>query len=381
VKRRLTLITEIIAPYRIPVFNALARHSDIDLHVIFLAETDSAMRQWRIYKEEIHFSYEVLRSLRFSAGISLLLNWGLSAALRKAHPDAVLCGGYNYPASWWAAYWCRAQRIPFLLWIESTAADQRAGRPLVEALKTSFMRLCHGFVVPGRASSDYLRAFRVDASRVFTAPNAIDLALFEDLAARARAAEPQLRAQLQLPPRYFLNTGRLIEAKGVFDLIEAYAKLDPGLRSQIGLVFAGDGAVRAQLESLAKQISPGDILFPGFVQRDDLPPYYAFADALVFPTHSDTWGFVVNEAMACGIPVIASNVAGAVADLVEEKVTGLIVPPRNSVELSNAMALLASDPGLRRNMAAQAAMRIAAFSPEACADGIARAAVSAADRK
>ena len=69
---RLVIVTEIIAPYRISVFNALAKHGGIDLKVIFLSETDPTLRQWRVYKDEIRFSYGVLPSWRFRAGGSHL---------------------------------------------------------------------------------------------------------------------------------------------------------------------------------------------------------------------------------------------------------------------------------------------------------------------
>ena len=107
-RRRLVVITEIIAPYRIPVFNALAGREEIDLHVIFLAETDSSTRQWRIYSDEIRFSYEVLPSWRTRLGkYNILVNHNVGSALRDAHPDVILCGGYNYLASWQAVRWAR----------------------------------------------------------------------------------------------------------------------------------------------------------------------------------------------------------------------------------------------------------------------------------
>src|SRR5579872_5618576 len=85
VNRRVVIVTEIIAPYRIPVFNALARHKGIDLHVIFLAENDPTQRQWLVYKHEIRFSYQVLPSWRRRVGRhSFLLNWGAEKALRHA---------------------------------------------------------------------------------------------------------------------------------------------------------------------------------------------------------------------------------------------------------------------------------------------------------
>ena len=98
--RRVVILTEIISPYRIPVFNALAETAWIDLHVIFLAETDSTLWQWKVYKDEIRFSFEVLPHWRRRVrGYNVLLNRGVNAALTKAKPDVVVCGGYSYFAA------------------------------------------------------------------------------------------------------------------------------------------------------------------------------------------------------------------------------------------------------------------------------------------
>jgi hypothetical protein len=134
-KRRVVLLTEIIAPYRIPVFNALARHEVLDLHVIFLAETDKKLRQWDIYKNEIRFSHQVLPSWRWRAGKgNFLFNRGLWSALNKISPQAIICGGYNYAASWEALLWARRHKTAFVLWSESNGQDARAGRAWVEWL-------------------------------------------------------------------------------------------------------------------------------------------------------------------------------------------------------------------------------------------------------
>src|SRR5271163_3203610 len=122
--RRLVLITEIIAPYRIPVFNALARRSDLDLHVIFLAETDETLRQWHVYKDEIQFSYQILPAFRWRVGKhNILVNRGLRSALSKQKPQTIICGGYSYAASWEALLWARLHHIEFILWSESTGED------------------------------------------------------------------------------------------------------------------------------------------------------------------------------------------------------------------------------------------------------------------
>ncbi|MCU1270533.1 MAG: hypothetical protein JWN74_1827 [Acidobacteriaceae bacterium] len=372
-KRRLVILTEIIAPYRIPVFNALAQHEEIDLSVIFLAETDPSIRQWRVYADEIRFSYQVLPSWRKRLGkYNLLLNQNVNEALQKSDADVIVCGGYNYLASWQALRWAKRNNVPFLLWCESTAHDLRAGHALVESLKKSFFNKCDGFVVPGTSAARYVS--HMGSDRIFTAPNAVDAALFNDAANYARMNAARVRGEFGLPSRYFLFAGRLVHTKGVFDLLEAYGRLNGDLRRQIGLVFAGDGPLRAKLEAIARSIYPGAVQLAGFVHRNELANYYGLAECFVFPTHSDPWGLVVNEAMACGLPVICSQSAGCAADLV--KTTGRIVAPQNVAQLAQAMEEIATNPALRMEMSLQSRRTIRHYSPEHCATGIAKAALA-----
>jgi glycosyltransferase involved in cell wall biosynthesis len=374
---KLVLLTEIIAPYRIPVFNALAQRNELELHVLFLSENDPSLRQWQVYKDEIQFHYEVLPSWRRRLGkFNALINRGVAAALNRIKPDAILCGGYNYLASWQAAYWAKRHRVPLLVWSESTAFDGRGRHLLVEFLKRRFLEFCSAFVVAGQSSQRYLENLGIAEELIFTAPNAVDTSLFAASAAEARKCESQVRARYSLPPRYFLYVGRLVEAKGIFELLDAYALLNPELRSQVGLVFVGDGADRPELMRKASQIAPGTIQFAGFVHRENLPVFYALADALIFPTHSDPWGLVVNEAMSCSLPVIVSYVAGCAPDLVKNGWNGFIIPPREASQLSTSMSLLASDSGLRLEMGMRSREQIEANSPNAWAEGIVRAMAS-----
>jgi glycosyltransferase involved in cell wall biosynthesis len=377
--RRLTVITELIAPYRIPVFNALARLNGINLHVIFLAENDPAQRQWLVYKDEIHFSCQVLPSWRWRVGSNhLLFNWGLVQALRQAAPDAILCGGYNYPAAWRALFWAGRSHVPFLLWAESNTRDFRRGRAEIEFLKTRFLRHCDGFVVPGESSFEYLSKYGARKETIFTAPNAVDTQFFAQRAEQV-GADATARSRFNLPARFFLFVGRLMDGKGVFDLLHAYQTLPAKLREEIGLVFVGDGAARSGLGRLAAKINSGVVHFAGFVQREDLPVYYGLADALVFPTHTDAWGLVVNEAMACGLPVICSRAAGCAEDLVRDHWNGRLVCPGDTEGLASAMQELGRDASLRSIMGARSKEQIAAYSPEACAAGMAAAVLSRGD--
>jgi glycosyltransferase involved in cell wall biosynthesis len=373
-KPRLVVLTEIIAPYRIPIFNALAEHECIDPHVIFLSETDPSLREWHIHKEEIRFSYEVLPSFRKRVvKYNVLVNCGLGQALRNAKPDSILCGGYNYIASWQAAYWARRARIPFLMWVESNAYDDRRRHAFVEYLKKRMLDHCNGFVVPGRMSAQYVASFGTNPERIFLAPNAVDNEFFARTAKLVRDDSVAYRQANHLPERYFLFAGRLVFAKGVFDLLEAYASLPAAVRMQYGLVFAGSGSAESDLRRRAKDISPGTVCFAGFAQRQELAILYSLADILVFPTHTDTWGLVVNEAMVCGLPIICTNVAGCAGDLVDDGGNGRVIPPKDVPQLASAMEALARDPELRSQMSIKTRTRISSFSPAAWAAGVANA--------
>jgi glycosyltransferase involved in cell wall biosynthesis len=248
--------------------------------------------------------------------------------------------------------------------------DLRGGHALVEFIKDEYLQRCSGFVAPGKTAREYLRAHKISDRLIFTAPNAIDNDFFTRAAAEARRKAPGLREELHLPDRYFLFVGRLVREKGVFELLSAYAKLDQQVRRQVGLVLAGDGTLRHQLQEQAASIFPGTVTFAGFVHREQLPVYYALAETLVLPTYSDTWGLVVNEAMACGLPVILSRAAGCAADLLIENRNGMLVSPRDVTSLANAMQSLACAPDLRANMAADSLRHIGDYSAAGWSVGV-----------
>jgi glycosyltransferase involved in cell wall biosynthesis len=108
--------------------------------------------------------------------------------------------------------------------------------------------------------------------------------------------------------------------------------------------------------------------FYGFVNQTELPAIYAAADAIVLPSRSETWGLVVNEAMACGLPAVVSDTVGCAPDLVEPRTTGAVFAMGNIAALAQAIqSVFALDlPSTRRHLTE----RIEAYSPAAAASGI-----------
>ena len=344
---RVVLLTEIPAPYRIPLFNALAER--VDLRVLFLAERNPE-RHYRLHEEEIRFAWEALPGPDLTVGGRwLVLSHGVARRVRGA--DVVILGGWNQPAFWTALSWAKAARKPALAWVESTLRDSRP-----TALKRLLARSCTALVVPGSAAAELVRSLVPDSS-VTVAPNAVDGALF----ASRTADREGLRAELGLEGCCFLYVGRLAPEKGVDVLLSALDGVDGRL------VIAGSGAEERRLRALA----PAETRFLGHVDRDELPRWYAAADALVLPSRSEPWGFPLNEGAAAGLPLVATDAVGAARELVEDGVNGFCVPAGDVEALRGALRRLADDEPFRRAAGARSRELAAKLTPEAWADAVA----------
>jgi glycosyltransferase involved in cell wall biosynthesis len=163
-----------------------------------------------------------------------------------------------------------------------------------------------------------------------------------------------------------LYVGRLDAEKGLETLLEAFRDV-PGR-----LLLVGSGGDDARLRDLADE----RVTFAGPRDRDELVGFYAEADVFVLPSRSEPWGMVLNEAAAAGLPLVATEQAGASHDLIEDGVNGFRVPAGDVDALREALLRLQADPELRRSAGARSRELAARLTPEAWADGV----VTAADR-
>jgi len=217
-----------------------------------------------------------------------------------------------------------------------------------------FFRSVTGFLSYGESSSLYLTSCGLPKRKIVTGLNIVDTDFFRRAVdqCRSNGQRPIDAAGDVIPNGRFachvLFVGYLLPVKGAAELLEALATLD---RRDIALHIVGDGPEREEIQKLANGLGLADRVFVhGYIQTPDLPRYYAFADAVVFPSLWEVYGLVMAEAAAAGLPIIASRYAGGTADIVRDGVNGLVVDPGDEEELAGAMSMLASDPDLRRRM-------------------------------
>jgi len=372
--KRVGLITTIPAPYRIPVFNFLAEKAPFDFEVIFLARREKrrgrefATLEGAKFRHKFAFGFQVPLTPR---KMPFYLNLGVGLEARSY--DVVVCGGYTSPASVEALALSRVLGRKFILWSESTNRDWRPSSFFREAYKRSFVRACFRFIVPGRAAKEYLLSLGADGERIWVAPNAVDVGFFSSVCQRLRGRKEEIKREEGITEeKVALYVGRMIDAKGVPFLLRAFFRVRRRLGG-VALVLVGSGPKEGEYRRVCREEGVGGVYFAGFRRGEELVKFYALADVFVFPSLTDPWGMVVNEALACGLPVITTPCPGAVDDMVFHGVNGLIVGPGSVRELEEALLDLFCCEERRKEMAEKARLIGRLFTPERCACGFVEA--------
>jgi glycosyltransferase involved in cell wall biosynthesis len=227
-------------------------------------------------------------------------------------------------------------------WLPSALPALATGRPLVLQLWGSDVELARRVRPLARRLVRSARVVVCASSAL--AEDARELGARDVRVIPAPVSVPELVGEPDAPP-HVLYVGRLSEEKGIRELAAASDGLP--------LVVVGDGPLR--------DLVPQAL---GFVPPSELGPYYERAAVVVVPSRREGYGMVAREAMAYGRPVVATSVGG-LRDAVEDGVTGLLVPPRDTMALRAALGRLLAEPGLRARLGAAARERtLAGSTPE-----------------
>ena len=291
----------------------------------------------------------------------------IATIVRRERFDAFLVMGWHARSYWQAMFACWRTGTPVLVRSDSQLPTDRSAwkRAVKRALYPQFLGRCAAGLAVGSRSAEYLRYY--GARRVVRSPHFVDNELFAREAARADSTAS--RARWGIPPEAFvvLFAGKLVTKKRPLDVVRAVARAG---RPDVRLLVAGDGelreAVRAEAASLGVTLH-----LAGFLNQSEIPAAYAAADALALPSDErETWGLVVNEAMASGRPAIVSRAAGCAPDLVLDGRTGYSHEAGDIEALAAAIAAMANDPDGAARMGATAMRHIEDYSVDRAAGGV-----------
>ena len=280
----------------------------------------------------------------------------LDGWLKKFSPDVVAIPGYAEPLALLATCLCQGLGIPAVLMSDShNLNDQR--NPIRESLKRRVLSLFHSALVAGTPQKDYLAGLGFPAIRISLGYDVVDNRHF---AHNGMSRVPCLRTTTSsnLDRPQFLCCSRLVEGKNLMVLIDAYRRYRDMAGDDVwDLTIAGDGPLYALVARRIAELSLSKhVHLIGRASYDELPALYASAGAFVFPSLAETWGLVINEAMAAGLPVLVSKGVGCHPDLVQDGVNGRVFDPFNTAQLATLLDEIATTP--KRQAMADASLRI-----------------------
>ena len=331
-KPKVLLITNIIPPYRIPLYEYIYQGEDFDLKLIALAESE-ANREWRIAKDQIKINYRVLPGIhKFirSREIAIHLNWGLWKAILRYKPDIVITSGYDTFAYWQAFLYCKLFKKKYILWNGTTLLSAGRINGFIGKIKQMIIRGADRYIAYGKKAAEYLTHMGASKEHIHVGINTVDMNLFRKKTTELHQDENLQKKRSRYPKLLMLYVGQLINRKGIYQLLKALNELhDPN----VGLLIVGNGPQEKELSQFCQDQKLENVYFEGFQQQEALLRYYALADVLILPSFKEVWGLVINEALASGIYVLCSKYAGAAYDLIKEGWNGILFNPHSIKEL------------------------------------------------
>jgi glycosyltransferase involved in cell wall biosynthesis len=380
---RLTAVLTHPVQYYAPWFRYIAAHCpEIDLTVLYAAQPTSEQQgvgfgrsfQWDVPLTD-GYRCRILRSMRPGESVDSNRFWGLDvpeigAAIRESRPDVVLIPGWHSITLLRALWACRRQGVPVLYRGDTNLGTRPLGwrRSLWKLRTRALLRAFDGYLSVGQRAREYLRRFGGRGSRIWQAPHCVDNEFFARAASphQSSAGRAAARAAWGIRPDEFvvLFVGKLERAKRPLDLIRGAACMEPRPR----LLVVGGGKLDDECRAEARRLGV-DAVWAGFLNQSELGRAYAAADCLALPG-SESWGLVVNEAFATGLPCVVSDRVGCAVDLVTPGQTGEMFPAGDVHALGAALERVRERSRAGKEWATACRQRAADHSLERASDGL-----------
>jgi glycosyltransferase involved in cell wall biosynthesis len=373
---RVALVASHVIQYQAPLFRMLAAEPELGLEVIFCsragAETylDTEMQTTLRWDLDLLGGYEhtFLRNYGRGEGYARLINPGIVPKLLFGRYDAAIFFlGWGTITSLLGMAACRMSSTPVLMYGDSSFPPPP--RPLRDLFLRGIVGSTDAFLASGTLNADYYRHYGADERRLFLVPWAIDNERFASASRFAPGEREAMRARFGVRDDQLLIvfSAKLLPRKDPMTLLRAVGAMRN--RERAAVLFLGHGELREELAAFARERGL-TTHFAGFVNQTDLPKHYAAGDVFVLPSTYEPRGTVLNEAMACGLPVIATDRCGSIGDIVRHGDNGYVFPAGDVQTLANQLDTLVEQPHLRERMAERSREIIATWDYERDVQGV-----------
>lgn len=329
--KRVVIITNIPAPYRVELFDYLQKHTEAyEIHIVYASRNEDN-RSWHIDEAKMrnsHFldSYTIKIPRRYDTKY-IHISKGVAKLLAELKPDLVVGSEYN-PTILQAVHYCSRKKIPYISWTDGTLHSERNIGRLQRKFRHYVISHAAAYLASSTRSREAQIAYGAQAEKCFVSLLTVDVDQY-----RVEQANRQANR--------LLCVGSLIERKGIDLLLRALN----GIEEPWELALAGGGSEEEALHSLAQELGIGErVHFLGYLSREELKREYAKSGIFVLPTREDCYALVILEAMCAGLPIVSSIYADGAYDMIENGENGVLVDPYQEEEFRTCLRELLQQP-------------------------------------
>jgi glycosyltransferase involved in cell wall biosynthesis len=351
--KKIAYITSLPTPYRTPLLERISKWPDVELKT-FYCSVSAPSRDWELNLGKTSEFSEILSGITINvpfSNIETKINPSIWRKLKDGRFDVLIISGYNNLTMIIATLWSLSHNIPYILNSESQFLNKRKfwKNILKSFLVKPIISKASAYLPTGKFAEEYFIHYGAEPAKIFYFPNSPDVDFFIRESDKWKKNKQELKNKMGIEKEFtILYIGRLIKIKGLFTLLKAFKTVKRNFNN-VSLLLAGNGVLKKDLEEFALNNEIKDVCFPGFIQPEDLPKYYACSDIFILPSVKEAWGVVVNEAMASGLPVVLSDKVGARGNLLEEGENGFCFESGNHDVLARILnSMLLNPEGLTK---------------------------------
>ena len=339
-------MTNIPTPYRNPVYELVGVEDDLDAQVLFCSPSEPN-RHWKFDK----LSFEHVFLSKQQKGYKHV-NFRVFKQLNRTNPDVVITAGFT-PTMLFSFVWTIIRGKKHITFSDGTIDSEAGLSKLHVLIRKLVFKKTHAFLAAGNKTVELFTRYGVNRDDIFKSVLAINNASFEK---KSIEREYHLmfsgRIEPVKNPLFFVKVSKLVK------------KEIPDLK----VLILGKGSLENEL---IDQFTDAGIAFDykGFLSQEELPNAYNSSKLFLFPTLSDPWGLVANEAMAASMPVVVSPHAGVADDLVVDGKNGLVLPLKEEIWAYKIIELLREEKDWKK-LGDQAGIDVQAFTHSAASRGI-----------
>jgi len=356
---RIAIVTTHPIQYNAPFFKALAESGTFQIKVFYTWEKSEKPNYDEGFKKTIAWDIPLLQGYDYtfvkntskiqdSKHFFRIKNPTLNREIKSWNADAILIYGWNFHSHLIAMMHFKGN-TPILFRGDSTLLNEKNNvKTLIRRIiLTCVYRFVDIALYVGTQNKKYYQKHGLSENKLLFVPHAVDNQRFEN---KEQKINYQLRKQLGIEENkiIFLFAGKFEKRKNPQILIESYISLPDSLKQKAVFILVGNGELENELKK--KSQTEQGILFLPFQNQSKMPQIYQLADVFVLPSISETWGLAINEAMNCGLAILASNRVGCATDLVMNNNTGFIFEFDQPEELTNKMKTLIQNPDVLSEM-------------------------------